>query len=422
MNMDNKIDLEVTDEGLEEIDKAFENYMKYLEVQEDGVSTATDLKMQNENKHDIDHDLGIISQSSSIKKPAKKTSRRNSLSSASVLTDINEVEEEVKSWVKAAKPDESIAWPKIFAFSLLCFTAGLLCVLIPVSYKTSRLLGKSLVYLSNDNIPSFKYKLDKLLLDNKHDKKRETPVFYELKEHSGTLIQDTYSSCFRYLTTASEVFSNNSIITANSLCDFVDQYESSNNKILASHVRLYIILRNPMVRIVLSYLKQIDPKSKYFESAVVGMTFEEFLDSDFVEHNLLARSLLCKIADEELTQDDLQYAKHFISYKCQVKLYYNQGYEKALSDIKNIIMGQKNIVKRDTMIINDIRRGTSMLSTEDNLMNCVLNDVSENWVRYSPIIVEKFVLKYANIISERNSYDVELYSLALDLYSSGSTQ
>ena len=204
MNMDNKIDLEVTDEGLEEIDKAFENYMKYLEVQEDGVSTATDLKMQNENKHDIDHDLGIISQSSSIKKPAKKTSRRNSLSSASVLTDINEVEEELKSWVKAAKPDESMAWPKILAFSLLCFTAGLLCVLIPVSYRTSRLLGKSLVYFSNDNIP-FKYKLDKLLLDNKHDKKRETPVFYELKEHSGTLIQDTYSSCFRYLTTASEV-------------------------------------------------------------------------------------------------------------------------------------------------------------------------------------------------------------------------
>ena len=49
-----KIDLEETDEGLEEIDKAFENYMKYLEVQEDGTSTATDQKMQRENKYDID--------------------------------------------------------------------------------------------------------------------------------------------------------------------------------------------------------------------------------------------------------------------------------------------------------------------------------------------------------------------------------
>ena len=66
----------------------------------------------------------------------------------------------------------------------------------------------------------------------------------------------------------------------------MDGHESSlkSNRRLASHsalnMKLHMTLHNLMVQIVLLHLNQIDPNSKYFNDSVVGITFEEFLDSD----------------------------------------------------------------------------------------------------------------------------------------------
>ena len=177
--------------------------------------------------------------------------------------------------------------------------------------------------------------------------------------------------------------------------------------------RLHIILRNPMIRIVLSYLHQIDPNSKDFNGTNAGMTFQEFLDGDYVQHNLLTKSLVCKKADDELNQDDLEYAKYFISNKCDVKFYYNQDHEKALSDIKNVILNnEKNY---DGPPANS-RKGINMQSANDKILTCVSYEVARNWIPYPPSRIEKIILKHGNDLLERNSYDMELYSLALGLY------
>ena len=204
---------------------------------------------------------------------------------------------------------------------------------------------------------------------------------------------------------------------SSSFCELVDGYglSSNMNTTIESQInRLYIILRNPIVRIGLSYLNQIDPSSHYFNDFVVGMTFEEFLNTDFSEPNLLTRSLVCKEAEDELTQDDLDYAKSFLEHKCNVKLYYNQDHEKALSDIKRIISnngkGIENNVFNGYLITND--GGTRMFSVNENKST----KVSEKWFSHLELDIQNFIHKDAITVMKMNKYDMELYSLAVSLF------
>ena len=67
---------------------------------------------------------------------------------------------------------------------------------------------------------------------------------------------------------------------------------------------------------------------------MIGMKFEEFLNSDFIEWNQLIRLLIYKISKEELIQADLEYTKYFLIHKYNIQFYYNQDYKKILFNIK----------------------------------------------------------------------------------------
>jgi len=57
-----------------------------------------------------------------------------------------------------------------------------------------------------------------------------------------------------------------------------------------------------------------------------------------------------------------------------------------------------------------------LLSVDKKLITCISNKISSNWIKYSLSIIKIFVFNYANNMLERNSYNIELYSLTLDLY------
>ena len=184
---------EEADEGVEETDRAFENYMSYLECQDDN-SVMSDSRggyKSNDDKQNYQF----------VRAPQRGFSRRASsiISTASILNDVNE------SGVKAVSMDESLAWPKIFAVTIFCFSLGLSCVLIPTSIRYSRLLGKISPFGMYNNIPSFHFKdkfpLGKALLDNKQriDERREISVFYELPGKDNAIIQNTFSNCIKYV-------------------------------------------------------------------------------------------------------------------------------------------------------------------------------------------------------------------------------
>ena len=172
-----------------------------------------------------------------------------------------------------------------------------------------------------------------------------------------------------------------------------------------------------MVRIVLSYLNQNTPNSRDFNDSVAGMAFEDFLNSDYVEHNLLTRSLLCKKPDDNLTHVDLEYAKYFILRKCQVKFYYTQDYERALSDIRSIIINENHKKDGSAIYGHSAYHTDYMPSTDENIMRCMSYDLSNNWIKHAPSKIEKLVLDYSGAMLERNNYDMELYSLAVGLHS-----
>ena len=57
-----------------------------------------------------------------------------------------------------------------------------------------------------------------------------------------------------------------------------------------------------------------------------------------------------------------------------------------------------------------------MLSVDKKLITCASNKIPSNWIKYLLSIIEIFIFNYANNMLERNSYNMELYSLTLDLY------
>ena len=181
--------MEETDNGIEEMQKAFDNYRMYLDFEEvsptdtdafsehelqDGNDSSSSSKSSESYCFDNETRQKLIKIDSKTHKTSSKLFTRkissisNATSVALTLEDETKKLQQSESCENIIKLDTYISWTKIIFLGILGSLVGVIlstASIIPISY--SKLLGKNLVFGINNHIASFGYKFNNVFVDNK---------------------------------------------------------------------------------------------------------------------------------------------------------------------------------------------------------------------------------------------------------------
>jgi len=256
------------------------------------------------------------------------------------------------------------------------------------------------VFIKDDTVFSRGFpKSYSIFADNNFPIGNEIPLFFDLPGKTSELIPSALSNCLGFV--AKNVLSSNTdhshFLITNDLCDFASNFSKTEN---SQQVRLFLLLRNPLVRTVISYIHQGDPKGPYFNERVTGLTFNEYLNSDYVERNPLTRSLLCK-KNSKLNQGYLAYATEFLKRRCIV------GF---LQDYKTALLGYRSLFKSEE---------NNFPMSKDEILHCASQEfyASTGYLRENIIHggnVANLVKNHLPSLMKVNNYDMQLYRFALN--------
>ena len=82
-----------------------------------------------------------------------------------------------------------------------------------------------------------------------------------------------------------------------SLCDLANNHDKNSG---GNKLKIFAVLRNPIVSSILLHRQITNPANNYFEKEFDGLTIQDFM-KDSTRNNVLTRSIVCKSKDEKLT-------------------------------------------------------------------------------------------------------------------------
>ena len=82
-----------------------------------------------------------------------------------------------------------------------------------------------------------------------------------------------------------------------SICEFANTHAIDLEE---KKLKIFVVFRSPLVSSILLFHQKTNPRNKYFEKELDGLTFQEYMKNHMI-NNALTRSILCKSKDEKLT-------------------------------------------------------------------------------------------------------------------------
>lgn len=225
---------------------------------------------------------------------------------------------------------------------------------------------------------------DKKLLFNREINPRNVPIFLDIN-YKSSFIPSALSECLSVAVSLSKDIQQKEnkkigLILTDSLCQ-VDLDDES--------IKVLLINRNPILRVVLSFIEQKNPRSPYYDKRLVGMNFGDYANSSFQEPNLLTRRLLCINDGRELNGIDFLRAKSLLRRDA---FYLFRDHKTAFHKLHYLLLSNSSSYKIEKCFDMHFRKKQSK-QFHEFFFN-----------------LEKFK-KYFSKLQRANNYDMQLYNV-----------
>lgn len=150
--------------------------------------------------------------------------------------------------------------------------------------------------------------------------------------------------------------------------------------------RIFLLVHNPLVRIVNSFLQKQDITHTRFDERYVGMNFTDFAKSSLLDTNILTRSILCK-NNGDITDEDFHRVKDLVERKFMTGVLKNGA---AISKQLQQILGRKTSSENSSCVKSVF---TKTVNTPIFQYISDIEDLNDVW--------------------NKNSFDFKLYNLAI---------
>merc|ERR1712150_226218 len=128
------------------------------------------------------------------------------------------------------------------------------------------------------------------------------------------------------------------------VCKYIDKSTKSQIK---SEVHLSIVIQNPIYRNVKIFFDRRNPNGAFFNKDIVGLDFDEYINSEFMVHDYITRSLTCKAHDILLNEIDLERAKYILEHQSFVSVFSQDDTIRKMASTSNCIKKRAELVNKE---------------------------------------------------------------------------